>query len=287
MDSIKFIITEPSEVKNTAYQSCDVVVQFNQEELPHGFFNANQVMAASHIDFVEFDLFTCSCGEPGCAGFQAPVFQKKSDSQVTWQFPLEEMYHTQKKLYSFDKNQFEQEFLKLFNQLQKLEKENTFLASNFDHMGYEESELGFEPHPPITIAEGTDWWKNRLLAESKAHSIITNIIGDSFAESFTVQYEEQSYAHKVSAYDLIASIINDYPRGEDDQDYFDKLKKATDGFALALKGDYKKIVDIIKSSYAENDLEPKDFICRWFWTFENNETEAELDLTKIRFIKTN
>jgi hypothetical protein len=282
MDTIKFIITETSEVKNTPYQSCDVVVQFNEEELPHGFFNANQVMAASHIDFVEFDLFTCSCGEPGCAGFQAPVFQKKSDNQVTWQFPLEEMYHTQKKLYTFDKQQFEQEFLNLFNELQKLEKENTFLASNFDHMGYEEQDLGFEPHPPITIAEGTDWWKNRLFAESKAHSIITETVGDSFSDSYTVQYEDKSYPHKVSAYDLIGSIINDFPRGEDDDVYFDKLKKATDAFALALKGDYNKIVDIIQSSYAENDLEAKDFICRWFWEFENN--EADLDVKKIRFI---
>lgn len=283
MDTIKFIITEPSEVKNTQYQSCDIVVQFNQEELPHAFFNVNQVIASSKIDFVEFDLFTCSCGEPGCAGFQSPVFQKKNEQTVVWEFPKEDMYKTHKKVYEFDKEQFEAEFSKLFNELTKLEANNIFVACNFDHMGYEEQDLGFEPQPPICIEEGTEWWTSRLLAESKAHSIISNIVGDSFSDDFIVKYDGKEPKYKTSAYYLIGSLLNDFPKNTSDESYYEKLKETSVALFKAINGSNSDIHNIIIKSYSENELEPKDFIVRWFWEFEEN--PQSFDINKVSFSK--
>lgn len=281
MDSIKFIITEPYEVKNTQYQSCDIVVQLNKEELPHALFNVNQVVSSYKIDFVEFDLFTCSCGEPGCAGFQSPVFQKKNEATVIWEFPKEDMYKTSKKIYEFDKQQFEEEFLNLFNGLKNLEANNIFVACNFDHMGYEEQELGFVPQPPVSIQEGTEWWTSRLLSESKAHSIISEVVGDSFADTYIVKYDGKEPKYKTSAYYLISSILNDFPRSTSDDDYYEKVKLTATSLSKAINGDNTDIYNIINKSYTENELEPKDFIVRWFWEFE--ETPELFDMKKISF----
>lgn len=285
MDKIQFIITEPSESKKTNYKSCDVIVKINEEVLPHSFFNGNQVISSSNFQFVEFDLFTCSCGVPGCAGFQIPIYQKNNNTTVTWTFPEEDIYKTNKKVYKFDKQQFQESFYILYSNLLKLESEHVFLLSNFEDMEYEEDEEnGFvaKETSPISIADGVSFWNKKFEAESKAHEIISEVLGDSFSNIFSVQYDGKQSKYNCSAYDLVCSVLNEFPQSKSDEEYYKKIKLTSEYLLLAIDGKNEAIYNTIKSSYSFYELEPIDFIARWFWDINESDN---FDINKIVFIK--
>src|ERR1700712_3765250 len=101
MDNIKFEITEVKKCGNL--NQYDVIVILNDVPLIHRIFNGGSVVPLSAYDSGEFDLFTCGCGVPGCAGFHAEVIQNKTETTVKWQFPSGDSYSVEKLEYEFDR----------------------------------------------------------------------------------------------------------------------------------------------------------------------------------------
>lgn len=69
-----------------------------------------------------FYPFTCSCGEPGCAGIWNGVRVKNRRKTVEWRTSKEDGYtFLDKQFYSFDKAQYIQEMSGLFQRIEEIE----------------------------------------------------------------------------------------------------------------------------------------------------------------------
>ena len=92
MDKIRLQISEIDTLEKTSYKSYEVEIFLNEKTLGSSLFNAAEVLSAIKFDFTEFDLFTCSCVVPGCAGYHSPLTQQKTKNIVKWTFPSENYY---------------------------------------------------------------------------------------------------------------------------------------------------------------------------------------------------
>lgn len=88
-----------------------------------------------------YDLFTCSCGVPGCAGFHEPITQTRTNGQVLWAVPDEK---TAKLLGAdhlvFDAAAFDAAIAALYTTLLDFEGQGIIAETLIDENGGDEGE---------------------------------------------------------------------------------------------------------------------------------------------------
>lgn len=125
MDDIKFKIQKEKDGK-----FFNVLLFLNGEKISNHIFNTFGVLPLMKLNDEEFDLYTCTCGVPGCAGFHEPILHKTNKNKVFWYFSDD--YNVEKKLYIFNKSLFNRKILELTNKVAELEKQNIFSMCSYD-----------------------------------------------------------------------------------------------------------------------------------------------------------
>lgn len=119
-DTIRF------KIKKLPDDLFDRVVFLNNIALPFDLFNLTYLSFMYKDDADTFDLFTCSCGDAGCAGFYRPINHKRTDTIVEWIFPVEDYYKTEKLIYEFNVIDFDIAFSDLNSLIVEQFKLNKF-----------------------------------------------------------------------------------------------------------------------------------------------------------------
>lgn len=254
MDTIKFEVTNIAEIKNTDIKQCDVALFFN--DLPiRGLLNANEAIAASRFNVAEFDLFTCSCGVPGCAGYQEPVKQTKESGLAIWKFP--ECYKTDKNEYRFDHQQFTSAFDGLFSKLESLESDNIYAASNIDLMGDDDREEAVS----TSIRKGVDRLTGRFQADEDLHVALKG--HNLYGKEFRVGYGDQMCQYSIDLADLVCAVMNMYPYTNEENTYLETAKTTAQAIERLINGDRELFNKVVALGYRENGLTAYDFIDRY------------------------
>jgi hypothetical protein len=80
MNTLSFALTPNSE--DAAY--IDVFPVIDGKTVDATVFDFNALLAAEDLPFACFDIFTCSCGHAGCAGYFDPFIAATQPDAVTW-----------------------------------------------------------------------------------------------------------------------------------------------------------------------------------------------------------
>ena len=137
MDIITFTLSTPKQIIHFDIKSFDIQCFLNYKSLGVNIFNAAEVLSANKYNNVGFDLFTCSCGVAGCAGYFNQIKQHKTTENVQWRFPDDDdMYAVDKQTYTFDRKQFDTEFKNLLECFITLEKRKIYHESVLTDLSY-------------------------------------------------------------------------------------------------------------------------------------------------------
>lgn len=272
MDTIQFEITDIRAIKDSAIKSCEVAMLFNGQPIPDGLFNAAEVIAASHFNIAEFDLFTCTCGVPGCAGYHSRVKQAKENGVVSWEIPEE--YRTDKQEYLFDSEQFSEAFKSLFSRLEELERDKIYVSSNF------RSVIDDEDIDPVSIRKGVDWLMDQFQADENLNVTLKNFKPDLYGKEFFVRYGDEVCRFKTDLHYLVCGIMNQYPRAAKDNFYLAKAKLAAKAVDNLIAGDNLLFKKIVSRGYKNNGLSAFNFIDRYIYSIK----EEAFDIDKIGLI---
>lgn len=79
MHSLSFVCTP-----NTTTGSVEVAMLIDGTNLYNGLLDVSGFLFAGHLNGVSYDLYTCSCGDSGCAGFHVPLEQTRDAHTVRW-----------------------------------------------------------------------------------------------------------------------------------------------------------------------------------------------------------
>lgn len=133
MDDIKFKVQKEKDGK-----FFNVLLFLNGEKLSNHIFNTFDILPLLNLTEEEFDLYTCTCGVPGCAGFHDPVLHKSNEKYVFWIFSDD--YAVEKKLYMFNKKLFNKKLSELIDKVNELENNNIFSMCSYDSIEMSEQE---------------------------------------------------------------------------------------------------------------------------------------------------
>lgn len=116
-----------------------------------------------------FYPFTCSCGEPGCAGIWNGIRVKNRRKTVEWRTSKEDGYKfLDKQFYSFDKAQYIQETSGLFRRIEQIEGLLSVPVyvrlSGSGNMSTLQDEYGFHKRGMARLnnPDYRAWWKARM-----------------------------------------------------------------------------------------------------------------------------
>lgn len=142
MDIIKIAFEETFQYETVDFKGYNLTLSLNDEVFKNQLLNFVEVLCLIDLHFAEFDLFTCSCGIPGCAGYHYSVLQTVEDGIVTWTFPESGDYQTKKKIYRFDLIAFKKVLKETIKQVKALEKEKIYhsllVRDETDYVGYDD-----------------------------------------------------------------------------------------------------------------------------------------------------
>lgn len=273
MDIIKFIIEEPTPT-HLAVQAVGVALYLNGNKVPHNILNTPKVVAAHSFKFAEFDLYTCSCGEPGCAGFQSPVVQVKNGETVTWTFPETDDYKTDKKVYEFENAQFTAEFEQLLANLLKLEEDGIYDTTLIP------LDYGDEQDPlelPQSIAKSFEWYGNRYQAEQNQREMLQAEFPEMMDKQFAFTYDGTQGKYSYDFTYLIGRLLNHFPRVADEPEFLDECKVAGRAIIKAINNEPADFQTIANDTYVKLDDTAFSFI---EWDIEGV-TEENFELNKL------
>lgn len=255
MDKIKLTTTEVKSHEGSKFRTYDVVVSLNNVVFPYNIFNGLNVVVASRYNFAEFDLFTCTCGESGCAGFNTKIIQSKSGDKVKWVFPNDESYQVEKLEYEFDKKEFEEEFQQLYNKMLKLEKEELYFVTSLSPK-YSEDEDNTEIFSlESTLTEGFQWYINHYENEKMFYDFLKKTFPDLYKKSFYFKYDSKVGSYYTNFKDLIFGIMNEIPNNH--ENYLTKVKKAGEAVEnLVYNGNATSFFDMLHTAYGKFSKDP-------------------------------
>lgn len=280
MDKIKFNFSEPSLIEGTNLKRYDIKVMLNNKQLPHSIFNAAEAVSVSDFKSVEFDLFTCSCGVAGCAGFQDYVLHKRSEQCVTWTFPKEDYYKTDKKVYTFKQDQFDEEFKALKDKMLSLEKEGVYhetMLSDEREFEQDESKILMTA---ASLQESLDWWNNLRTADANFDEYIYTNFPKELQKKFSWVYDGEISKEVYDFGEIVKKLLNEYPRNAKEPRYLKKVKKSGTALVDFLNGNNERFKSIVSQSYSANGLTP---YCVVEFAFRNNPsvTEDNFNIEKL------
>lgn len=280
MDKIKFTITEPTLIEGTKLKCYDIKVILNNKELPHSIFNATEVVSAYEFKNVEFDLFTCSCGVAGCAGFHDYVVHKRSIGKVTWTFPKEDYYKTEQKIYTFNQEQFDSEFKDLKNKMLSLEKSGVHHETMLsDERQFEEQDSNAELIA-VELQKNLAWWNNRYTAEANFDDFLLNNFPKEVQKKFSWVYDGEKSKEIHDFASIVKRLLNEYPKNAKEPNYLKKVKKSGTALAQFLNNEKKNFVSLANKSYIINGLTP---YCIIEFDFRGHQSlnEESFDIEKL------
>lgn len=284
MDNIKFVVEEIYELEGSEFKSYEVAVYLNDKKLPHSIFNASEVLPIYKYHFVEFDLFTCSCGVAGCAGFQSPVTQTIQNEVVTWKFPEENDYTTDKKVYEFSKVEYQKEFEKLIAHMVALEKENIIhntLVRDEAMYGYNEEEDSDRPRYEVstTLKESMKWYEGRYQGEQNFNDMLKQTFPELMDKKFQYTYNgvEGRYSHDLGS--VVCRLLNQYPRKAKETAFLNKSKVAVKAIVDLSNGNNKGVKKLANNSYEKHGMSSDSLVS---WDFpEMSKDDFVFDFEKV------
>jgi len=293
MDQIKLEVTQIKNCEKSSIKQYDISVILNKVALGHVIFNGEEVIPASKIDAIEFDLFTCDCGVPGCAGFHTSIIQKKTENTVKWIFPTDKSYSVSKLEYEFDRRQFEEEFNTLKYKMVELEKRNTHLITCIrDLSQYSDGENleGDKRFEVSSIAESFKWYDNRHKTKQKFDELLKEIAPHLADKKLSFQYEGKISENFDFEY-VICRMLNEWPRN-DRQRYFKNVRAAAKAIdAFIVNNDNSQFAKIMSDSYKDfvDAKESKDYFAETVWNgldilVDKLVTEEEFKLDKLSIV---
>lgn len=252
MDQIKLEITEIQSYEKSILKGYDVAVFFNGIKLKHTIFNGCEVVPASRYDFANFDLFTCSCGVAGCAGFHTAVIQEKTSETVKWIFPNDNSYSVDKIEFEFNRPQFEQEFEKLRTKMLELEKNNmhlvTCIRDESDYAGSDVGENRFEVQN--RLGETFNWYADRYEARQNFNTMLKEKFSNIYQKVFRFKYEGKVEDGSFDLSYLVCRSLNQWPEKKKEKAYLKKAKAAGKAIEKALcEKNYMSFMKMVHKSY--------------------------------------
>lgn len=283
MDQIKFVIEEPTTLEGVDFKRYDVAVCLNEKKLPHNLFNVAEVLPVYKYHFAEFDMFTCSCGVAGCAGFQTPVVQTVKDGIVTWTFPEGNEYKTDKKVYQFDQKQFKEVFSQLNKDMFALEKQkiihDTFIRDESMYGGYEENQVRYEATP---MKESLKWFENRYQGIQNFNDMLEEKYPDLVNKDFRYTYETEESKYPYSLGEVVGRLLNKFPSRAKEKAYLQSCEVAVEAIIEMLAGNNKKFKKMSHNSYEKNDMS-SHYLISWDMSVK----EEDFDFEKLGLIVKN
>lgn len=257
MDQIKFIIEEAKNLKTVDFKTYDVSVVLNDKKMPHTIFNAPEVLPLHKVNEAEFDLFTCSCGAAGCAGFQSSVVQTKGDGVFIWTFPERNDYTTEKKVYIFADKAFKKALLELNKTMLKMEKENIFHYTCIrDNTSYGYTEEDGEPlfETVGTLNESVKYFYNRYKGIENFKAMLTAFFPDLINKKFKFTYEGKLGRYTYDLGDIVCRVMNEYPSKAKENKFLNQALVTMDSVIEILGGNNQLMKKMAKKNYEKYDL---------------------------------
>lgn len=285
MDNIKFVIEEAKHLEGAKFKIYDVDVYLNDIKMPHNIFNASAVLPIANYRHVEFDLFTCGCGEAGCAGFQNNIVQHVKNGVVTWVFPERNDYITDKKVYNFDEKKYKDTLSNLMLKMLLLEKKkiihNTMIRDQSSY-GYEVSdEDRYEVRD--TLKKSVSWYDGHYHGKQNFQDMLENIFPDYVTKKLKYSYNGVESIYEHSFGDIICRLLNEYPRKAKEVAYLKRCQLAGFSIIKFLNGEKEEFINIAYNSYEKNDMNSDSVI---YWDFPKvrspifNFADLELKIVK-------
>lgn len=288
MDQIKFVIEEPTTLEGVDFKRYDVAVYLNDKKLAHNLFNAAEVLPVYKYHFAEFDMFTCSCGIAGCAGFQTPVVQTVKEGMLTWTFPEGNEYKTDKKVYQFDQKQFKEIFAQLNKDMLALEKQkiihDTLIRDESMYIGYnetlDENVTRFETKEKLK--ESLKWFENRYQGIQNFNDMLEEKYPDLVKKDFRYTYEAEESKYPYSLGEVVGRLLNQFPSRAKEKAYLQSCELAVEAIIEMLAGNNKKFKKIAHNSYEKHDMSSHHLI-----SWDMSVKEEDFDFEKLGLIVKN
>lgn len=288
MDQIKFVIEEPSTLEGVDFKRYDVAVYLNDKKLAHNLFNAAEVLPVYKYHFAEFDMFTCSCGIAGCAGFQAPVIHTAKEGIVTWTFPEGDSYKTDKKVYQFVQSEFQEVFAKLNKDMLALEKKkmfhDTLIRDESMYIGYDETLDEKQPRFEAReqLKESLKWFENRYQGVQNFNDMLEEKYPDLVSKDFRYTYEKEESKYAYSLGDVVGRLLNQFPSRAKEKSYLKSCEVAVEAIIDMLNGNNKKFKKIAHNSYEKYEMSSHHLI-----SWDMSVKEEDFDFEKLGLIVKN
>jgi hypothetical protein len=287
MDKINFNITEIKPIEKSNLKQYDVNVVLNGNLLRHVIFNADEVVPAGRFNFAEFDLFTCGCGDPYCAGFHTSVIQKKIGNSVKWTFPTDKSYKVEKLEYEFDRIEFENSIESLRTKMLELEKDSAYPCASIDSSYGEDTTCEVRS----SLTETFQWQEEHYVAKQKFETMLQEKFNDYLNKSFIFEYEGKTSKENLDFEYLVCRAINQWPPREKLGAYLKKAEASGNAIVEMLSTqNYKPLAKMVYSAYKQfaNSKEENNHTAVMWDTFDyqlGEVTQKEtFDLSKLKLI---
>lgn len=275
MDSIRFTITRPNKDNPLEVNCYEIDLYLNGVKLK-GLFNLTEVLSASKFNFAEFDLFTCSCGDAGCAGYHDTIMQTTEPNLVTWTFPAQDYYKTEELLgnlvFRFDKNKFLSEFANLYTDVLELQTKNIF----------HESLLQYKSESIIDLVDIVKEYDNVNKNINDTIECLNLIAPHLKNETFHLSYDGLKGVYSYSLYSAVGTISNTWSGNITNNFYKAKLKLIVKSIENSLKGDNILMLKIIANAAKKIQVTPYHFIIKL--DFPRVKNDSNFNIKKL-FLK--
>lgn len=252
MDKIRFEVID-AQLENNNLKTYNVEIFLNGKALKDKMFNTCEVLAASSRENVTFDLLTCECGYPACAGFNKPVIQTKTAETIKWTFPDDGSYDVQKKEFEFDQSEFNQQFSQLKSLLLKLEEQKNYLVDMLADT-YEEVER-YEVRS--SIAQSLDCYEKTYQAKEKLNNMLNKNFPNLVGHKFNLVYENYSSAELTLNY-LVCRMINQFPALNNSEDFESQLIQAGKAIEKIKESNYHDFYEVIHKGIGKFNAKDKN-----------------------------
>lgn len=280
MDSIKFVFGEATPVEETNFSQYLINIILNGHTFS-SLLNLSAVMALANFHYAEFDLFTCSCGEPGCAGFQSAVKQSISNGITTWKFPHSEAYTVaNNKEYHFDQKEFETILKNTLSAIFELESTNIFhesrIDSDYDYSKDEENPTEIYIATPIT--KSIIYYTDLYQSEQNFRDTLINTNPDLIGKSFNLLYNGIIVDEFIPFEFLISKTLNQFPSKKYEPFYLAKCKLMAVAIKEFLDGNNTRFKQITNRCYKINGMSLYDMVG---WHYNSQITKEIFDENKL------
>ena len=256
MNTIEFKINQHG--KNIgSYEYYDVIVLVDRKEIPYDILNGVAPIAASQVDNIEFDLFTCDCGEPGCAGFMDPILQEKTKDTVIWRLDgkYERLFGSSQ--LTFNREQFETTFNELYKTIKNLEDNKVYLWNMLDTFIVEDE----KQNAPYSIDEGMKYFNNVFHFESLTKQTIKEAAPEYYNKEFIECYNGICSNHAAQFEWIVNGALNQYcSKFEGSKFFMAKVTYAAKAIVEFIENrNAKDLERFIKFQYRKSGLDLSDF----------------------------